>query len=131
MTHFLRMHQYLNRIVAIDETWLRSYEPKLKSQSSEWHTSGSPKTAKLRRKQGNLKQLAIIVYDNCCVLARDYIPLRHIVKGRYYETYLKDKLRPAIRKKRPALLRSGVPLVHDNVTPNESHPATSKIEECN
>ena len=27
-----------NRIVAIDETWLRNYEPELKSQSSEWHT---------------------------------------------------------------------------------------------
>ncbi len=28
----------LNRIVAIDETWVRSYEPELKRQSSEWHT---------------------------------------------------------------------------------------------
>lgn len=61
LTHNLWMRQYLNRIVAIDETWLRSYEPEFKSQSSEWHTSGSPKTAKLRRKQGNLKQLTIIV----------------------------------------------------------------------
>jgi hypothetical protein len=74
------MRQYLNRIVAIDETWLHGYEPECKSQSSEWYTSGSPKTAKLRRKQGNLKQLTIIVYDNGCVLAADYIPLRHNFK---------------------------------------------------
>jgi hypothetical protein len=29
---------FLSRIVAIDETWVRSYEPELKRQSAEWHT---------------------------------------------------------------------------------------------
>ena len=33
----------LQRIVAIDETWLRSFEPELKRQSREWHTITSPR----------------------------------------------------------------------------------------
>ena len=60
--------QFINRIVAIDETWLHSYEPELKSQSSEWHTPSSPRPAKFRRTQGALKQLAIIAYDNRGIL---------------------------------------------------------------
>jgi histone-lysine N-methyltransferase SETMAR len=33
---------FLSRIVAIDETWVRSYDPELKRQSAEWHTPNSP-----------------------------------------------------------------------------------------
>jgi histone-lysine N-methyltransferase SETMAR len=29
--------QFLNRIVATDETWIRDFEPQLKSQSSQWN----------------------------------------------------------------------------------------------
>ena len=32
----------LNRVVPIDETWIRSFEPELKCQSSEWNTPNSP-----------------------------------------------------------------------------------------
>lgn len=121
--------EFLNRIVAIDETWLRSYEPELKSQSSEWHTPGSPRPAKFRRKQGNLKQLAIMAYDNTGVLATDYVPLGQTVNGRYYAQFLQEKLRPAIRKKRPALLKAGVLLIHDNATPHKSDAVTSLIRQ--
>ena len=30
--------EMLQRIVAIDETWMRSFETELKRQRSEWHT---------------------------------------------------------------------------------------------
>ena len=41
---------FVNRIETINETLLRSYEPELKSQSSEWHTPDSPRPAKFCRK---------------------------------------------------------------------------------
>ena len=41
-------NQFLNCIVAINETWVRSYEPELKSQSTEWHTPDTPRPAKFR-----------------------------------------------------------------------------------
>lgn len=68
--------RFFNRIVAIDETWLRSYEPGLKSQFSECQTPGLPRSPKFRR---NLKQLEIIAYDSGGLLATDYIPLRQTV----------------------------------------------------
>ena len=119
--------QFINRIVAIDKTWLRSYEPELKSQSSEWHTPSSPRPAKFRRTQGALKQLAIIAYDNRGILVTDYVPIGQSVTGTYYAKFLQAKLRPAIRKKRPALLRDGVVVLHDNATPHKSKEVTSLI----
>jgi hypothetical protein len=38
--------QFLNRIVAIDETWIRDFEPQLKSQSSQWKHAASPRPKK-------------------------------------------------------------------------------------
>ena len=40
--HKTEGENFLNRIVAIDETWIRSYEPELKRQSSEWHKTKTP-----------------------------------------------------------------------------------------
>ncbi|PSN46608.1 hypothetical protein C0J52_17801, partial [Blattella germanica] len=39
----------LNRIIAIDETWARAYEPELKRKSAEWRHQGSPRKRKVRQ----------------------------------------------------------------------------------
>ena len=36
----------LQQSIAIDETWIRPSEPKLKRQSSEWHTKNSQRPVK-------------------------------------------------------------------------------------
>ena len=36
----------LNNIIAIDETWVRTYEPELKRQSAEWRHEGSSRRQK-------------------------------------------------------------------------------------
>ena len=53
--HEKEREAFLNRIVAIDEIWLHSYEPELKSQSTEWHSPASPKPAKFHRKKRKFK----------------------------------------------------------------------------
>ena len=73
--------QFINRIVAIYKTYLRHYEPELKSQSSEWHTPSVSRPAKFRRTQGALKQLAIIAYDKRGILVTDYVPIGMSVVG--------------------------------------------------
>ena len=82
---------FLNSIVAIDKTWLRSYEPELKTQSTEWHSPASPRPAKFRRKQGNLKQLAIFAYDNSGLLTTDYVLVGETINGEYYSNFLRKK----------------------------------------
>ena len=51
----------LKRIVTIDETWIRSFEPELKRQSSEWHTPNSPRPQIFRRSLNSPKMLMIFV----------------------------------------------------------------------
>jgi len=43
--------QFLNRIVATDETRIRDFEPQLKSQSSQWKHANSRRSKKCRRQK--------------------------------------------------------------------------------
>ena len=60
--------EMLQRIIAIDETWVRSFEPELKRQSSEWHTKNrrSQKCPKMR--------MMILAYDYRGVLTSHRVP---------------------------------------------------------
>ena len=51
----------LKHIVLIDETYIWSFEPELKRQSSEWHTPNSPRPAKFHQSE-QLKNV-----DDICV----------------------------------------------------------------
>jgi histone-lysine N-methyltransferase SETMAR len=50
-------NEFLQKVVAIDESWIRNFEPELKSQSSEWRGQGSPRPKKFKRAQSNVKQM--------------------------------------------------------------------------
>ena len=50
-------NEFLQKVVAIDETWIRDFQPELKSQSSEWRREGSPRPKKFKRVQSNVKKL--------------------------------------------------------------------------
>jgi histone-lysine N-methyltransferase SETMAR len=105
--------QFLNRIVAIDETWIRDFEPQLKSQSSQWKHATSPRPKKCRRQQSKVK-LMIMAYDKNRVIATDRVPPGSTVTAAYYRKFLQDVLRPKIRQKRSAMFAAGVLILHDN-----------------
>ena len=42
------VNEFLQKVVAIVETWIRNFEPELKSQSSEWRGKSSPETEKIQ-----------------------------------------------------------------------------------
>jgi len=52
-------NEFLENVVAIEETWIRDFKPELKSQSSEWRGKGSPRPKKFKRAQSNVKQMMI------------------------------------------------------------------------
>jgi len=54
----------LYRIVATDKTWVRDFEPELKSQSNEWRSPSSTRPKKFRRAQSKVKQIMIFAYDH-------------------------------------------------------------------
>ena len=59
-------------IVAIDETWVRDFEPELKSQSNEWRSPSSPRPKKFRRAQSKVKQMMIFAYDHRGIIMTEF-----------------------------------------------------------
>jgi len=101
-------------VVAIDETWIRDFEPELKSQSSEWRGKGSSRPKKFKRAQSNVKQMMIFAYD-CKVT--DRVPSGTTVTAADYRQFL-QKLRRKMHANRPDLLENGVLILHDNTRPH-------------
>ena len=120
--------QMLQRIVTIDETWIRSFEPELKRQSSEWHTRDSPRPLKFRRSQNCPKMLMIFAYNFRGVLTAHRVPTGRTVNKEYYEKYLRTVLRPALRRKRSELINCTPRILHDNVSPHKSNVVNALLE---
>lgn len=113
---------FLGRIIAIDETWIRDFEPEMKSQNNVWKSPGSPRAQKVRRQQSKMKEMMIFAYDTRGVIATDRVPTGTSVTGAYYKNFLQNVLRPKIRQLRPGMLQSGVLILHDNARPHISAP---------
>jgi len=62
---------FLYRIVTIDETCVRDFEPELKSQSNEWRSPTSPRPKNFRRAQSKVKQMRIFAYDHRGIIMAD------------------------------------------------------------
>ena len=58
-------------IDAIDEMWVRDFEPELKSQSNEWRSPSSPRPKKFRRAQSKVKQM-IFAYDHREIIMAEF-----------------------------------------------------------
>ena len=63
---------FIFRIVAIDETWFRDFEPELKSQLKEWRSPTSPCPQKFRRAQSKVKQMMIFAYDHRGIIMTEF-----------------------------------------------------------
>lgn len=120
--------EMLERIVTIDETWMRSFEPELKRQSSEWHTKNSPRPVKFRRSQNCPKMMMIFAYDCRGVLTSHRVPTGETVNKEYYKMYLRTILRPALRRKRPELIDCTPLILHDNASPHKSKVVKELLE---
>lgn len=83
---------FLNRIITLDETWVRAYEPELKSQTAEWHHKDSPKKSrprKVRQNPSRVKLMVIVAYDSKGVVLVHAIPEEKTVNADYYRTFCK------------------------------------------
>ena len=67
--------KFLSRIVAIDKTLVRSYEPGLKRQSADWYIPSSSRIARFRRVQSKLQMRMIFAYNILGVLITHKAPV--------------------------------------------------------
>ena len=91
--------QFLNRIVATDETRIRDFEPQLKSQSSQWEHATSPRSKICRRQQSKVKPMMFTAYDKNRVISTERVPPGSTVTAAYYRKFLQDVFRPKIHQK--------------------------------
>ena len=119
---------FLHRIIAIDETWIRDFEPEMKSQSNEWRGHSSPRPKKFRRCQSKVKQMMIFAYDHQGIIMTDRVPCGRSVTGPYYCEFI-QKLNRKMHKNRPQLLEAGPLVLHDNARPHVASVVTRKLSE--
>ncbi|GFR99849.1 histone-lysine N-methyltransferase SETMAR [Elysia marginata] len=130
--NFLRRFQteqndFLGRIITGDETWVFSWDPETKRYSAEWRDFDEPRPEKVRRKQGALKVMHMIFFDMNGVILRWHVPISTTINAQYYKKVLQEKLRPAIRNKRPGLLESGILFHHDNAPVHTARAVTDVL----
>lgn len=123
LTHLSRYHvegnDFLERIVTGDETWVHHATPESKRDSMTWKHLTSPPVRKFKTTPSARKTMATVFWDCRGVILVDFLPHGTSINAvRYCETL--DRLRNAIKRKRPGLLSSGVLLLHDNATPHSS-----------
>jgi len=57
------VNNFLQNVVAIDEMWIRDFEPELKSKSIKWRGKGFPRSKKCKRAQSIVKKVMNFAYD--------------------------------------------------------------------
>lgn len=132
-THLSRyereLDDFLDRIVTIDESWMRDFEPELKSQSNEWRSKSSPRPKKVIRQQSKTKLMMIMAYDRQGVICTQKVPQGTTVTAKFYKKFLSQYLRRKIRKSRPGMLERGVIILHDNTRPHVAEPIRQLFED--
>ncbi|GFS05417.1 histone-lysine N-methyltransferase SETMAR [Elysia marginata] len=73
--------------------------------------------------------MATVFWDAKGVILLDILPKGQFINAaQYCSTF--DRLRDAIRRKRPGLLRRSVVLQHDNATPHSANRAQQWLQRC-
>ena len=79
-------------VITGDETWIFEYDPDNKRQSSEWHTSNSPRPNKARMSKSKIKTTLICFFDTQGVVHKEFVPPGQTVNKQYYREFF-ERLR--------------------------------------
>jgi len=115
--YYTSNHDFLERIITGDETWVHHCTPENKVDSMTWKHLTSPPMRKFKITMSAKKVMATVFWDAQGVLLVDFTPHGQTVNAaRYCQTL--NKLRDAVRRKRPGLLSKRPIMLHDNATPH-------------
>ncbi len=111
----------LARLVATDESWIFTYDPRSKFADMQWTALGEPCPTKALRGRSRRKTMLILYFDSHGPLLC-YFHDEGTMDSDIYIASLK-LLREAIRKKRPELWKDkSFILLQDNASPHTSLP---------
>ncbi|GFO48549.1 histone-lysine N-methyltransferase SETMAR [Plakobranchus ocellatus] len=117
---FQANNNLFDNLITGDETWVHLNTPETKRDSMTWKHPSSPVTKKFKMQRSAAKVMATVFWDAKGVILLDILPQGQCINAARYCSTL-DRLKKAIRRKRPGLLRRGVVLQHDNATPHSAN----------
>lgn len=109
---------FLEQVITGDETWVFEYDPETKRQSSEWHTTESPRPKKARMSKSKVKSMLIAFFDSKGVVHKEFVPPGQTVNAAFYVEVL-TRLKKRVARIRPEIANTWV-LHHDNAPSHAS-----------
>jgi len=110
-----RNKNFLNSIVAEDETWCFRYDPTTKCHSADWNSPASPKGKKVCLQKSKVKKMLVCFYDSKGIIHHEFVPEGQTVTGSFYLSVL-ERLWKRIHCVQPEYSAPGSWfLLHDNV----------------
>ncbi len=108
----------LARIIATDESWVFTFDPRTKQADMEWLAPNEPRPTKARRSRSQKKTLLILFYDSQGLVSHFFT--EETVDSDIYIESLR-RMRKAVRCKRPHLWHdNSFILLQDNASPHTS-----------
>ena len=96
---------FIERVVAQDETWVHHFDPESKIQSKQWRHPGSHLSEKFKKVNSAGKVMALIFWDSQSVIIMDYLVQGRTINGAYYPGELRRLCWEIARKRRGQLTR--------------------------
>ncbi len=119
----------LQRIVATDETWCYTYDPRSKRSDMQWSKRDEPRPSKPLRGRSQKKLLLILFFDACRVISKEFI--EGTVNSAVYIQAIRN-MREAYRRKRPANWSGrDFHLLQDNASPHTSDDTEEYLQSVN
>jgi [histone H3]-lysine36 N-dimethyltransferase SETMAR len=104
----------VNEIVTGDETWIYSYDPETKQQSTVWVFEEEPPPTKVVRDRSTSKQMVAVFFRRQGSLATVPLVERKTVNAQWYTEVCLPKVFDKLQEERPSAGLRGILLHHDN-----------------
>ena len=109
----------LKKVITGDELWVYGYDPETKQQSSQWKHPDEPRPKKARQSRSHGKSMLIIFCECEGVVHYEFASRGQTINKEYCVEVL-ERLRDAVRRKRPRFWSSGDWLLHNDNAPAHS-----------
>ncbi len=109
----------LNRIVATDQSWFYTYDPRNKAADMQWLGKDDPRLTKCLRARSQKKVMLILFFDSAGIISMDFVEEGTVDSEVYIDSL--RRMREAYRCKRPHFWRAkNFHLLQDNAGPHRS-----------
>ncbi len=120
----------LNQIIATDESWFFSYDPRNKTADMQWLTKEEPRPTKYLRLISQKKVMVILFFNSVGIISVDFVE-GGTVDSEVYIDSLK-RMREAYRCKRPHFWADRqFYLLQDNASPHRSTDTVEYLQSVN